>query len=783
MKIQEVTVKDANGDNITAGYFKSSYETHLQIKNNQLTIGKTHILHGFVKASAAATISCLTASAPVTTSWNEVSLLITPTSKMIDIVFSPGEYWIYNWKLEVGTIPSLWSPSSLDAKEDLKSVWSQYQQLSNKFDWIVKGDSESHMELTDKIYRLIAENINLSGKVTFSSFSTGLQEQITGINSNANQAVEDVNASITKVVVKYYLSSSSTQLTGGSWTTNQVTWKDGYYVWSKTVGITKAGDEVDVNPAVCITGNTGKQGTTGSNALQPTRNWKGTFSDNQSTTCSRSDFNRQPIVGDVFTNIDGSSNIGTWQVTAVNGSTITIKQLSHVNAKGGKGDKGTGATKITPQYYLSSSDTRCEGGSWQDAEVAWASKKYIWTRSKIEWDNGTDPTYTTPVLAKALNNANVNANSALVKINGVTTIDKGKTVIDGGKIATGTILSDSIAANSIKADRLDVTDLSAFGATIGGWTISDTGISNDFWNEYDRISYTISLNTPDSADSKVIDLTKNNESQFYIMQSGKMYAKNADISGTITSTDINNGNGTFKVDKDGKVTAKNLNMSGGSIALNGNLSNSTIDLSATDKSGNKYELWMNGAVLRIVKNDENLITLYGTTGSIGAQTMYAQEIQSDKFREPNRGYAMCGDATGHTYHCNWNGSALSFQVDTTWVWSSSDKRLKKNIESINQDYIDAVGSVDLFQYNLNRQGYSDKPLYFGAMVQDIIESLKDKGHVDENLNMIFKNKATSDDDTLYYGMNYEQFLILRLAGDEQRIATLEQQISKLKEQI
>lgn len=783
MKIQEVTVKDANGENITAGYFKSSYETHLQIRNNQLTIGKTHILHGFVKASTAATISCLTASAPVTTSWNEVSLLITPTSKMIDIVFSPGEYWIYNWKLEVGTIPSLWSPSSLDAKEDLKSVWSQYQQLSNKFDWIVKGDSESHMELTDKIYRLIAENINLSGKVTFSSFSTGLQEQITGIKSNANQAVEDVNASITKVVVKYYLSSSSTQLTGGSWATNQVTWKDGYYVWSKTVGITKAGNEVDVNPAVCITGNTGKQGATGSNALQPTRNWSGTFSDNQSTTCSRSDFNRQPVVGDVFTNIDGSSNIGTWQVTAVNGSTITIKQLSHVNAKGGKGDKGTGATKITPQYYLSSSDTKCNGGSWQDAEVTWASGKYIWTRSKIEWDNGAEPTYTTPVLAKALNNANVNANSALVKINGVTTIDKGKTVIDGGKIATGTILSDSIAANAIKADKLDVTDLSAIGATIGGWTISDTGISNYFWNEYDKISYTISLNTPDAADSKVIDLTKNNDSQFYITQSGKMYAKNADISGTITSASINNGNGAFTVDKDGKVTASNINISGGSIALNGNLSNSTIDLTAVDNSGNNYELWMNGAVLRIVKNDENLITLYGATGSIGAQTMYAQEISSDKIRETARGYAMCGDDTGHKYHCHWNGSALSFQVDVTWVWSSSDKRLKKNIKAINQDYIDAVGSVDLFQYNLNRQGYSDKPLYFGAMAQDIIEKLKNKGYADENLNMIFKNKATSDDDTLYYGMNYEQFLILRLAGDEQRIATLEQQISKLKEQI
>lgn len=256
--------------------------------------------------------------------------------------------------------------------------------------------------------------------------------------------------------------------------------------------------------------------------------------------------------------------------------------------------------------------------------------------------------------------------------------------------------------------------------------------------------------------------------------------------GTVTASDfnggtINIGNGVFAVDSSGKVTASNLNMSGGSISLSGNLSNSTIDLKATDNSGNNYELWMNGAVLRIVKNDENLITLYGATGSIGAQTIYAQEVGSDKFREPNRGYAMCGDTTGHTYHCGWNGSALSFQVDATWVWSSSDKRLKKNIKAINQDYIDAVSSVDLFQYNLNRQGYSDKPLYFGAMAQDIIDNLKDKGHVDENLDMISQNKATSDDDTLYYGMNYEQFLILRLAGDEQKIDKMQKHIDELED--
>jgi hypothetical protein len=268
--------------------------------------------------------------------------------------------------------------------------------------------------------------------------------------------------------------------------------------------------------------------------------------------------------------------------------------------------------------------------------------------------------------------------------------------------------------------------------------------------------------------------------------------------GTLTLGGENNVNGKQYVkDANGKtlVTLDNKGITlddAVSISLNGNLSNSKIDLKATDNSGNNYELWMNGAVLRINKNGENMITLYGAVGAIGAQimsaqtisaqqTMSAQEVQSDKFRETDRGYAMCGNATGHTYHCNWDGSALSFQVDVTWVWSSSDKRLKKNIKAINQDYIDAVGSVDLFQYNLNRQGYSDKPLYFGAMAQDVIESLKDKGHADENLNMIFQNKATSDDDTLYYGMNYEQFLILRLAGDEQKIDKMQKHIDELED--
>lgn len=252
---------------------------------------------------------------------------------------------------------------------------------------------------------------------------------------------------------------------------------------------------------------------------------------------------------------------------------------------------------------------------------------------------------------------------------------------------------------------------------------------------------------------------------------------------------INMGNGVFVVDENGKVIASNMNVTGGSISLSADdISDAKFRISAPNNKGDMYEFWMTAGVAHFQKNGADTVTINAVLGTIGSTNMissnYVQAqtyMMAPKFRDSERGYAVCGDTTDHTYHCNWDGSALSFQVDVTWVWSSSDKRLKKNIKAINQDYIDAVGSVNLFQYNLNRQGYSDKPLYFGAMAQDIIENLKDKGHADENLNMIFKNKVTSDDDTLYYGMNYEQFIILRLAGDEQKIDKMQKRIDELED--
>ena len=145
------------------------------------------------------------------------------------------------------------------------------------------------------------------------------------------------------------------------------------------------------------------------------------------------------------------------------------------------------------------------------------------------------------------------------------------------------------------------------------------------------------------------------------------------------------------------------------------------------------------------------------------------------------GYAMHGwDSASHLYSCWWDNSSLHFYVDSTNIWTSSDRRLKKDIAQIKNAYIEAVGKVDLVQYRLNRPGYHDNNIHFGAIAQDIIHEFDNEGIPSDNLKMIFKDRIQINNSTLYYGMDYEQFLILRLAYNEKIIKQMQKEIAELK---
>lgn len=52
------------------------------------------------------------------------------------------------------------------------------------------------------------------------------------------------------------------------------------------------------------------------------------------------------------------------------------------------GVDGVGISDITEQYYLSTSRTALQGGSWSDTRQPWVAGRYYWTRSKITYTDG-----------------------------------------------------------------------------------------------------------------------------------------------------------------------------------------------------------------------------------------------------------------------------------------------------------------------------------------------------------------------------------------------------------
>ena len=102
---------------------------------------------------------------------------------------------------------------------------------------------------------------------------------------------------------------------------------------------------------------------------------------------------------------------GTWSPTipAVNDGeylwtrTVTLytdgtSSISYsIGKMGESGSDGTGVESITPEYYLSTSKTELIGGAWSSTPPQWEAGKYIWTRSKIVYQNPSSTSYTTPI--------------------------------------------------------------------------------------------------------------------------------------------------------------------------------------------------------------------------------------------------------------------------------------------------------------------------------------------------------------------------------------------------
>ena len=134
----------------------------------------------------------------------------------------------------------------------------------------------------------------------------------------------------------------------------------------------------------------------------------------------------------------------------------------------------------------------------------------------------------------------------------------------------------------------------------------------------------------------------------------------------------------------------------------------------------------------------------------------------------------------HDIYFQWNGASLIATVDVTQVWSTSDRRLKDQIEKISDDYIDAIGSAEIKQFIFTDEIYDKSIKHFGVIAQDVREALESKGINPEEIAV---NNHFDRDGEEYYGIDKEEFLMARIAYDEKKIKMLEERIEKLEKLI
>lgn len=167
--------------------------------------------------------------------------------------------------------------------------------------------------------------------------------------------------------------------------------------------------------------------------------------------------------------------------TTVNGEII---ETEPVCITGASGTSGKGIKSIVEQYAMiamtyTGTTLNSTAVNWSETPPTLLDGYCYWTRNKITWDDGS-VSYTDAVKAndyysvlEKANEAASTASSAQSTANSINTRigewchANDTTLIDGGKIYTGSITTAQIAAGSITADKLAVGAITAESINVG----------------------------------------------------------------------------------------------------------------------------------------------------------------------------------------------------------------------------------------------------------------------------------------------------------------------------
>ena len=159
---------------------------------------------------------------------------------------------------------------------------------------------------------------------------------------------------ISSIIEQYYLSSSATSLLNGSWSNSRPTWKNGWYIWTRSVINYTNGNSITTE-AICVTGEKGETGDDGINGDY--FEYRYAVNGSRSTPPSLSKTSRNPSGWSTTVPTVGNLQYLWFTVAKINGETNSLiqnwstpaRQTPYDGVDGRNGD--TGPTMVYRGVY------------------------------------------------------------------------------------------------------------------------------------------------------------------------------------------------------------------------------------------------------------------------------------------------------------------------------------------------------------------------------------------------------------------------------------------------
>lgn len=642
--------------------------------------------------------------------------------------------------------------------------------------------------------------------------------------NTANQNVEEVKKqTIYEVDVMYALSSSSTQAPTTGWSTTAPQWENGKYMWQKTVTTYGDGSKTESN-ATCITGAKGQDGANGtngtdgekgdtgigvkslveqyylsnSNTTQTGGSWKETqdkwtsgkyiWTRNKITWTDNSITYTTPILATGLNNANSVANTANNTANTANSTANTANNT----ANEAKNTADATNNNLTTNYYTKT-ETNSQINQKADSITSSVSKTYS---TKTETANAKN---------EAINSANASTDK---KLEDYTVTKQLGTVIEQNwehvKVAWNQIsdyIQMMIMNGTASLAILDQSGNIMMSLDKEGQNFYKSGQTTPFGemgikkvNNQNYISFSVLGKYGQTIqDGMAWGITIKDDNKFlpilYIKDfavgnqgsevgSGKLVlnscdivldnmgagieANNVKIHGDampgIFFTDIDTGKNLMSVTPDiGNVKYATISLLD-SISFFKNQAGSN-SLKIGNSSGSNYCLF---------SDDGSAIVKEIFVSSDGSLTNASGQFNFSSLPEYIGDPLVYG--VGHKYHLEWAANKLFFYVDVTNVGTLSDKRLKTEIKDIDEDFIKAIEEIEMKQFKVaNRNGL----ISFGILAQDLMEIFEKYNKNPFDYEIVYETKYRTDDDTIYYSIDYTQFLILKQKATEVKIKKLE----------